>query len=345
MPGTTLTIRPGPPQQLTGAPYDSEVVFYNQDTTNAVWLGPNQAVAPNLGQRLPPYGYIVWDNKSQPPWACVDTGVVSNVLVTASDDVNDVSDPVGVALAVAANGIPSVLVMTTIVNGDTIAGGASKSYDVSKYASLVIKITVNRANPTSQNYGVQFRQGPTDTDAVNQPTSSEILAPAPGTASGSWSASVVLPVNGARLYVTDNDPDAVNSLVTLTVVGSNRMINRPYLNNRFTGQGNRTSVTSNFPTGDTLVTTTGQTVSGPVKLYVSVTDTHSEFTCRVRVADGSGNTYDNYLFSSDDLDVLNGIRIGVIDAVMPLPIYFYVLNFDIPPGVSITVIIHAMSSV
>lgn len=139
-----VTVRPGPPQQLSGSAITEGSIVRNNDSANAVWVDNKQSISPGNGFRIGPLGYIQWTNKGSTatPWGCVDTGVVSPVALTISENVNQQDDPVSVGIAVAeqvnAIGVPATLFGAEIYN----ALGAPGTLDVSKYSMLSISASI-----------------------------------------------------------------------------------------------------------------------------------------------------------------------------------------------------------
>lgn len=140
MSGDTVAVKPGPPQQLSGASLSTGTVIYNNDDTNAVWISSVQAMGVGNGMLLAPLATATWTGKQL--WACVDTGVLDPVLLFVSSDVSQVDNPVAVATAVAIallqSGIPLVL-KSEVIFDQTVAAGANVGpIAVDKYAGLYI---------------------------------------------------------------------------------------------------------------------------------------------------------------------------------------------------------------
>jgi hypothetical protein len=143
MSGTTVAIKKGNAStQVSGAPLTAHTTLRNTDPNNAVWLSSSPAVTPNNGMKLGPLGSLQWVANAL-CWGCVDTGVVSDVLLNYSDDVDQVNDPLAIAIATStellANGIPNVLISTPLLTDVTInAGTSSTALPTSQFASLII---------------------------------------------------------------------------------------------------------------------------------------------------------------------------------------------------------------
>lgn len=117
MPGNTFSVMPGAPQQLSGAPLTQDTVIINNDASGkSVWLSSSYTVGPGNGVELTQFATATWTGKQL--WACVDAGVIVPIIVTVSDDVSQINNPIGEGLAIAiqilAHGVPNVLVETVL---------------------------------------------------------------------------------------------------------------------------------------------------------------------------------------------------------------------------------------
>lgn len=132
-----LSVKPGSPQQLSGAPLAKGSTVFNADISNGVWIGSDQTVAPNIsGWLLAPQMSLDWTGKQL--WACVDTGVAVPVTIEVSDDVQNVNNPVGVAEAIAFMGVPATFLGVRIDTGGALAPGGSEIIPTNQYASIVV---------------------------------------------------------------------------------------------------------------------------------------------------------------------------------------------------------------
>ncbi|MHB1357032.1 MAG: hypothetical protein ACYCZF_13775 [Anaerolineae bacterium] len=133
---TTLQIPPGPALNILKQLAPGTIII-NHDTVNTVWLSESANVAPGGGYKLGPLGNITW-SKNSDVWACVDTGVTAPVTINLGNTIAGVVNPVDVAAATAslllAQGVPNVLILDTLYNGNLI----DKALDVSKYSGLLI---------------------------------------------------------------------------------------------------------------------------------------------------------------------------------------------------------------
>lgn len=144
---------PGAPQQMSGASLAKGTTILNSDPLNAVWISSKQFVGPNLGGwKLTPQMSVDWTGAQL--WACVDTGVTKNVILDTSDDVVNVSNPVGVAEALLLTGIPNVYQATQL--GNTVIGVGVSQVDlpISQYASILMFLF---ASPSGTAAGVIAR--------------------------------------------------------------------------------------------------------------------------------------------------------------------------------------------
>ncbi len=135
-------INPGPPVEIyKQAP--SGTLVQNQDSKNAIWIGDSN-VSPGLGTRLGALGSLTLQSISD-LFACVDTGVNTPVIVTVGNDVSAVSNPVDIATATAlelsTQGVPNVLLMSTIISQSLISAVSGNLYDCSKYANIQVQLS------------------------------------------------------------------------------------------------------------------------------------------------------------------------------------------------------------
>lgn len=144
MAGNTYSVRPGAPQQITGAPLSTDTVIVNNDPSGfSVWLGSDITVSPGNGIELTPGATATWTGKQL--WGCVDVGVITPINITVSSDVSQIDNPVAVATAVAIalleSGIPSVFVSVPIFASVPIAAGSSTAItDCSQYSELDVVV-------------------------------------------------------------------------------------------------------------------------------------------------------------------------------------------------------------
>lgn len=222
MAGTLVTVKSGPCQQFTGSKLDKDATVWNRDSLNGVWISSNQNVTPGNGLLLPPQASCNWSGKQL--YACLDVGNILPVVLQLSNDVNTVTDPVGIAEAIAIAGVPSVLLtdVLTTGSGQFILPLASLSIlNISKYASLEISVfgtDINSNINVSCNQLLQASGIVCDRNIFTQNAPNGTSAPA-GAFNGY--ASWVMPVVGETLRIDNNDP---SKLVTVIVTGSNRPV-------------------------------------------------------------------------------------------------------------------------
>ena len=133
----TTTILPGPAQNIAAA-LASGFTIRNQSTTTAVWVSSNPNVSPGNGMKLSALGSLSWSGG--PCYAVLDstTGQATLSLSTSS---SGVTDPVAIAQAVAAQGVPNVLtggVLTPSRTSTTLS-----EYNVTQYASVAATVLFN----------------------------------------------------------------------------------------------------------------------------------------------------------------------------------------------------------
>lgn len=197
MSGYSVQIKPGPAQQISGGPPAQNSTIYNQDLENSVWIGNTQAVTPNNGMLLGPQGTLQWISKGQ-PWGCVDTGVVTNVQLTISDDVNNIQNPVAIAEAIAIAGIPNTLIQDVLFNS-VIAGGGSFNLDVSKYATIIILSDTTAIGGVGPSFSYLWL------DAANNVLYSDVMNSLKGAPGSGCIATIELPVISSNIAIVNNN--------------------------------------------------------------------------------------------------------------------------------------------
>lgn len=245
MPGSTVPVSPGPAVQLQGAPLDNGFLLYNNDAVNSIWISSVQAVSPGNGILLGPFATAQWSYNKGLPWACVDTGVTTPVLITITNDVSTLDNPAAVAAATAAalllQGVPQVFVQEEVYNG-TVPYGQLLPLDVSKYASIIVMIT-SATDPFNF-----VLVGAPEIGAESATIS--MSAASPGASAGSWT----IPVTSKQVDIINYSPTTANP--KLIVIGTNRTSPKPV-------QNPLTSKTTTLR----VLSYTGATVAGvPVQL-------------------------------------------------------------------------------
>ena len=136
MTDVTSTVLPGPAVTI-GANLPGGFTIRNQSTTTAIWVSGSASVTPGNGMKLSALGSLTWTGG--PCYAILDTPTGSATL-SISNTTTAVTDPVAVAQAVNALGIPSVLtgsMITGVIDGEP--------FDVSNFATVAGTINVPAA--------------------------------------------------------------------------------------------------------------------------------------------------------------------------------------------------------
>lgn len=157
MPASTISVQPGASQLIAPGVSTTSRTLYNNDPNNAVWIASQRTVKPQAGMLVGPLGTCDLAPGKQ-FFACVDTGVLSAVALTISDDVSNVQNPVAIAAAAAslllAGGIPNVLIQVQIFTGGLAAVNSNTGWlPVANYASLILQ---NDTVVGSNQYLLQF---------------------------------------------------------------------------------------------------------------------------------------------------------------------------------------------
>lgn len=159
------------PTPLSGAPLSHGTVIYYDGATGAdtCWIGTRADVKQGNGVPLRPYGSVRW-TKDRLAFGIMDDGSTDTPTLYCSEDVDQIVDPLGIAIATAEEsllrGVPNVLVDTTIAN-ETIVAGQTKLYDISPYASVSFYSASNRMEllqygngPVTDSYRVSYGTKP-----------------------------------------------------------------------------------------------------------------------------------------------------------------------------------------
>lgn len=199
---------------------DANSTIYNADSVNAVWVSPYPSVAPGIGMRIGPKGSLVWNNRTA-CYGVADTGVTSPVPINVSTSISQLTNPIDVATAVAAQllatGIPSVFVGDLLYNQIITVNSGSFVLPnfVDRYASLSIKlISRNRR----QRWTVDYYDEPS---GVTTYSKDFVQGYYDNGATGMIQLDSV--VRGDRLRINWTDTTEVNGIIIL-VYGSNRQV-------------------------------------------------------------------------------------------------------------------------
>lgn len=140
MAGVRFTVKSGSGQQFTGAPLAQGATVWNVDLVNGVWISSDRNVFPGNGLLLPAQASCDWTGDQL--FACLDTGNTVPVIIQVSDDVQNVTNPVGIAEAIALIGLPSVFQDTPLITNLAVPSGSlSQVTSASQFGSLIIIIT------------------------------------------------------------------------------------------------------------------------------------------------------------------------------------------------------------
>lgn len=212
---------------LTLPNVEPETLFFNADTVNAIWVSESPSVAPNAGMPIYPQGSITWQKYSSRVYAVVDTGVLTPITLYVSGSVTNPFNPVGVALAVAALGVPSVLQSTKLFSAFVSSSGNALA--VGKYGTLFVQMgNLNNTSPlvilyqfTDSATGALVDEGILTADNVT------------GTLQPSW----ILPVVSDTFTITNKTTGAPIARVigTNQVIGSKKMLGAHYPTRQFQG--------------------------------------------------------------------------------------------------------------
>lgn len=214
MSGTVYTVKAGSAQQFTGSNLDHGATVWNTDLVDDVWVSSERSLVPGQGLRLPAQASCDWTGKQL--FACLDSAATGPVDLQVSNDVVNVSNPVGIAEAIAIAGIPSTYLLDTLGNTTLAAGLSTPSIDISHYASVIIQLY---RNPGGTNGEViahvlqSFSAGAAVVDAF--------YATAENTNNDSYIV-VEVPVVGLFLEIHNSHP---TDTLHYIILGSNRIIN------------------------------------------------------------------------------------------------------------------------
>ncbi len=112
--------------------------IYNGSTSSSVWVSEQPAITPGIGTRIAPFGSLRW-TKSTALYACVDTGVVDAVPLVISGNVDQLSDPYGIATAINSLGVPNPVV-TEVIQEGVVTGSQLLIPNIERFASLIIRV-------------------------------------------------------------------------------------------------------------------------------------------------------------------------------------------------------------
>jgi hypothetical protein len=298
----SFTIQPGAdPVLLTEYMPASGALVINTGTAGVVALGTNSAVLPSTGVPLEPGTAVPWITPGQ-LWAYLDpTTTSSPVTVYLTSNIagwtpSPAAIAAAAALAIAAQGIPSVYVAQQL---DNIAMpiGYSKIYQVGTYASLLLHLTNEVAGQMisltflwySDAAATQFIAG--DQVALgNHPIK---------TMAGSWE----IPVRGVAVKIINNAQSLGKADVI--VVGTNRPVG-----------GIKQILTTQMPR---VLGFTAQNVTANIPVPLTNLDGLGDYTslngqCVAGIAVSAGNTGQAVFFYTEFNCTEGGLGVGAVAA-------------------------------
>lgn len=228
MSGNVYTVRAGSAQQLTGAPVTKGATVWNIDLANSVWISSDTNCQPNYGIELQPQMSVDWIGGQL--FACLDNQDpnATPVQLEISNDVTNISNPVGIAAAIALQGIPNVLLTDIIVPTITLVpGGSAGTLLLGKYASIeVYAFEPSGVGDLSIEVRQALNAGPSGTTTTDQMFLTQVAPNGTNAPTGSFvpAVSAVAPVTGQQLKVINK---SATSSVTVAVLGSNRTVPSP----------------------------------------------------------------------------------------------------------------------
>lgn len=210
MTGVRFTVKSGSGQQFTGAPLAQGATVWNVDLVNSVWVSSDRNVFPGNGLLLPAQASCDWTGDQL--FACLDTGNSTPVIVQVSDDVQNVTNPVGIAEAIALIGLPSVFQDTLLVNNVVVVNpGTSALFNSTQFGSLIVFVGTSTGQLGFSGYLQFFATG-----LGIKETYFEAVAVV-----GSFTnIGFSVPVVGDQFWIVNTGPNPI----TVNVVGTNRVL-------------------------------------------------------------------------------------------------------------------------
>lgn len=265
-------------EYMPGAPNGALVI--NTGLAGTVYCGSNSSVQPSTGVPIPGGTSVPWILPGQ-LWAYLDPATTSlnQDLVVTGDIAGWEPSPLVLATALAAEGIPSVLLQTQLFKGTMAQAPAGNitNLPVASYASLLIAPALGiTVAAIVLNY--------TFTDAAGQPCGNGQIF----IAAGMNVEPVVLPVTGAFLTLINTQ---VATTPVITIDGTNRSV--PGLTPSFLNQSpgvNTFNFTGNPVAGTTNLLTFGGTA---IPMLFAGTTTF-RFTIGGTVAKGRFQLFDGF---------------------------------------------------
>lgn len=110
-------------------------LILNNDNTKAIYVSPYSNLSVDTGLRIGPLGSITWTQTS-PLWAISESG--NPVSITVSSAAANPSDPLTVAEALVAQGVPSTLITEVVASNVVLSPGSPLLLSgLSKYSELM----------------------------------------------------------------------------------------------------------------------------------------------------------------------------------------------------------------
>lgn len=298
------------------------------DNNGTVWLSPAAGPSP-AAIPLGPGASMVWADRSVTPYAYLAAGSTKAETLVVTSQSTGYTNPVTVAAALAAQGVPSVYQAAVVYNADLPAGGFIPSIDVSGYASILISV---QWKPTSSGTYVAGALQLQWTVAPGAQTSGQWLGQDALIDAGitTWQIPVTLPSFSVYNYAA-----GLGMPCRLVIIGTNRSVPRvrmvnddalagaKYLttNGTATGPGQFMQLYAHDGAGNaTAGTFSGGSctrIAGPVKLHWNTATTGAGYIM-CKYTDGVG-TVPTLRFPISGTD-------GVIDwdhPALPVEWYYY----------------------
>lgn len=198
-------------------------LILNNDPLVTVWVGADSSVSPGNGVPLGPAGGSTqWGGGDT--YMCLDTGVSDGTVVTLTytNNAANPSNPLAVAEALIAQGIPSVLLTNIIVSAVVIPPLSTLGNipDIGSYASLECYVF---GASTAADMNVQFQQTLSSGQQVAQEFLTQVAPNGVNAPNGAFvpAGAFVCPVAGQKLRIINQS--AISS-ITVTVIASNRAV-------------------------------------------------------------------------------------------------------------------------
>ena len=323
MPGDIVKVAPGPRTQIT-PPLSVGATIKNLDTVNTVWISSNPNVIPGNGYQLTALGTMRWTSDKRQVWACVDTGVITPILLNISDDADQTTDPVATGAAIATELLASGVrvknqadILTPIFNGPPIY-----EFDVSNYQSVVMRVGNTGGGTQYHGYVYVFL----DND-LNYIFSQFVSG---GQQGGLTNTNIVVPVLGPILEIQIT-PGLPSPNWFVQVEGLSALVAQQWQDNTVGMQDVSVTQTYVAATPTYILTTqgNGRRCTGMV--------THGsgyagDFVLWARQQDQALSQHTMWVLDNTKMAVSTGNRIGYFDIIHPLGQLDWWVRFATAPG-------------